>query len=94
MQVKVIRHKLIHDKLGTLNKGRVVDLPENQAADFLKRGFVERYETKVIDTRPQQPAGMDVQPSASPVGQASPQTTLSESESGKPKRGRPRKDQS
>ena len=100
MKVRVTARTLLHDKLGTLVKGRVVDLPESQARDFLRRGFVEHYETKIIRTLPATPGnpleavGTVQQPSASPAAQASPQTTSSESEPGKRKRGRPRKDQS
>ena len=92
MKVEAIKPKLHHDKLGVLKKGRVVDLPDAQAQDFRSRGFVSVYETKVIDSRPFRPAGMDTPQSASLVGQVSAQTTLNESESGKKKRGRPRKD--
>jgi hypothetical protein len=83
-----------------LHKGAVVDLPDAQAREFLRRGFVEHYQTKVIHAAPATPGnpleavGTVQQPSASPAAQASPQTTSSESESGKRKRGRPRKDQS
>lgn len=100
MKVQVIRKTLIHDRLGTLPPGRVVDLPDAQAREFLRRGFVERYETKVVHASPATPgnpseaAGMAQPSSALPVAQASPQPTLNESESGKRKRGRPRKDRS
>lgn len=100
MKVRVAARTLIHDKLGTLHKGRVVDLPEKQAREFLQRGFVEHYQTKVIHASPATPgnpseaAGTAQLPSALPVAQASPQTTSSESEPGKRKRGRPRKDAS
>ena len=100
MQVTVKARTLLHDRLGRLRQGQTVDLPDAQAREFLRAGFVEHYQTKVIHTAPATPsnpseaAGTEQPPSASPVAQASPQTTLSESESGKRKRGRPRKDRS
>lgn len=85
MKVTVKARTLLHDKLGRLREGQVVELPENQAREFLRRGFVERYDTKVIHTDPQPPAGMEQQPSASPAGQASPSKTSSSSGRGKKK---------
>lgn len=100
MQVTIKAHTLLHDRLGRLRQGQTVDLPDAQAREWLRKGWVEHYQTKVIHSTPATPgnpleaAGTELPPSASPVAQASPQTTLSESESGKRKRGRPRKDQS
>lgn len=100
MKVTIKARTLLHDRLGALRAGQVVDLPDSQAREFLRRGFVEHYQTKVIHATPATPgnpseaAGTAQQPSALPVAQASPQTTSSESEPGKRKRGRPRKDRS
>lgn len=100
MKVTIKARTLIHDRLGTLHAGQVVDLPDNQAREFLRKGWVEHYQTKVIHSSPASPgnpseaAGMARQPSALPVAQASLQTTSSESALGKRKRGRPRNDQS
>jgi hypothetical protein len=100
MKVTIKARTLIHDRLGTLHAGQVVDLPEAQAREFVRRGFVEHYQTKVIHSSPATPgnplgaAGMAQQSSALPVAQALPQTTSSESGLGKRKRGRPRNDQS
>lgn len=85
MKVTVKARTLLHDKLGRLREGQVVELPERQAAEFLRRGFVERYDTKVLVTNPQQPAGEEQPQSASPAGQASTPTTSSASARGKKK---------
>lgn len=85
MKVIVKARTLLHDKLGRLREGQIVELPDVQAADFLRRGFVERYDTKVIVTNPQPPAGTEQLQSASPAGQASTPTTSSASARGKKK---------
>ena len=83
MKVHVISNKAIFDdRLGRLNKGDIKDMPEHKANFYLQRGEVELYETKVIRDRPYEAAGKTEQLSASPVVQASPQTTVNESESG------------
>ena len=100
MKVTVKARTLLHDRLGRLRQGQTVEMPEAQAKEFLRRGFVEHYQTKVIHSTAATPdnpsvgAGMDAPSSALPVAPASPQTTSSESETGKRKRGRPRKDRS
>lgn len=85
MKVTVKARTLLHDKLGRLREGQVVELPENQAREFLRRGFVERYDTKVIQSNPHLPAGTEQQPSASPAGQASTSKTSNSSGRGKKK---------
>ena len=85
MQISILKPAIYHDRLGKLIKGRVVDVPDSQAMDWLRRGFAERYETKVMRDRPFQDAGE--LSSASPADQASQQQTLKPSGSGK-KRGR------
>jgi hypothetical protein len=92
MNVNIIKPVIYHDRLGALRKGRVVDLPEKQAQEFLRKGWVERYETKVIRERPIPADGREALSSASQVAQASPSPTVSESEPGAKKRGRPRKE--
>lgn len=88
MKVVVKAKEIRDDKLGLLRKDRVVDMPEQKAHFFLARGDVIRYETKVLQENPYKAAGMEQQPSVSPVAQASPMQTSSESESGGKRRGR------
>lgn len=88
MQVSILKPAVYHDRLGKLVKGRVVEVPDHQANDWLRRGFAERYETKVLRDRPLLAAGAPL--SASPVAQALPQQMSNPSELGK-KRGRPKK---
>lgn len=76
---------MLHDKLGRLRQGQIVDLPPNQATEFLRRGFVEHYDTKVIHTDPSPPVGEEQQPSVSPAGPVSPSKTSSGSGRGKKK---------
>jgi len=90
MQVHVKR-ELLHDRLGRLRPGRIVELPDAQAEWHMKRGEVEPYSTKVLRDRPTPTVGDMQQSSASPPVPASPQTTSTESAPGK-KRGRPRKE--
>jgi hypothetical protein len=85
MKVTVKARTLLHDKLGRLREGQVVELPEAQAREFLRRGFVEHYDTKVLQTNPQPPVGEEQQPSVSPAGQALPSKTSSGSGRGKKK---------
>jgi hypothetical protein len=85
MKVTVKARTLLHDKLGRLREGQVVELPEAQAREFLRRGFVEHYDTKVLQTNPQPPVGEEQLPSVSPAGQASPSKTSSGSGRGKKK---------
>jgi hypothetical protein len=92
MDVVVKCRVLYHDRLGTLKQGQRVDLPDFQAADFLRRGFVERYETKVIRSVPFETVGVPGLSSASPAVQASPQTTSKPSSDGAKRRGRPKKE--
>lgn len=94
MDVVVKCRVLYHDRLGTLKQGQRVELPEFQAAEFLRRGFVERYETKVIREVPIADVGAVTLSSASPAVLASPQTTSPPSSDGAKKRGRPRKERS
>jgi hypothetical protein len=92
MDVVVKCRVLYHDRLGTLNQGQRVDLPDFQAAEFLRRGFVERYETKVIRSIPTETVGVPGSSSALPAVQALPQTTSKPSSDGAKRRGRPKKE--
>lgn len=94
MQVVVKDKKEIHLMDGPRYAGAVVDLPEKAALRYLAQGAVERYETKVVRDAPFVGAGAEELSSASPAGQASPETTPSASEPGAKKRGRPRKQSS
>lgn len=78
------------DRLGAIPRGRVVDLPVSVGRQYLEQGAVEPFETKELRENPIQASGGPL--SASPVAQASPLQTLSVSEPGARKRGRPRKE--
>ena len=86
MKVSVTAKVIYDDKFGRLVQNQEVDLPDHKAKFYIERGDVEYYETKVLRDRPYQTVGTQL--SASPAVQASPQQTLSESESGVKKRGR------
>jgi hypothetical protein len=74
MQIVITAKVMHHDRLGRLPRGSIADIPDHQATDWLRRGFAERYETKVMRDRPLMAAGAPL--SALPVAQALPQTTL------------------
>jgi hypothetical protein len=86
MKVAIVAKVLLHDRLGRLMKGAVVDLPDYQANAWLKQGWVEHADTKVARERPCEAAGTPS--SASPVAQVSPVQTPKPSKRG----GRPKKD--
>lgn len=92
MIVVITAREMLHDRLGRLVKGRVVDVPDHQALEWLRRGYAQRYETKVMQERPYMAAGAMEPSSASPVAQVSQPQTLSESSTGAKKRGRPKKE--
>jgi hypothetical protein len=94
VQVVVKEKKEIHLMDGPRYAGAIVELPEKVALRYLEAGAVERYETKVIREVPFPAAGAEEPSSASPAGQALPETTAKPSESGGKKRGRPRKQSS
>jgi hypothetical protein len=85
MKVAIVAKVLLHDRLGRLVRGAVVDLPDFQAAPWIRKGWVEPAEAKEVRERPSEPAGE--KPSASQAGQASPEQTLKPSKRG----GRPKK---
>lgn len=55
MKVEIKAKVLHHDKLGTLARGQVVELPDAQAQDFVQRGWCQQYETKVVHAEPEPP---------------------------------------
>lgn len=77
--------------IGTINPGREVELNHHVAALYLNSGAIEAVKTRDLRENPDQPDGGTL--SASPAGQASPQTTVIASSDGDlPKRrGRPPK---
>jgi hypothetical protein len=89
MQVKAIR-SFQSSTLGIVESGQTLEAPDYLARQMISAGYLEPYETKVIIQRPTTPAALL---SASQAGQALPQTTVSQSESGG-KRGRKKKDAS
>jgi hypothetical protein len=54
MEVKAKR-RLYFDVKGPVQKGGTVDLPDAQAKEYLKLGWVEKYDTKVIHNEPETP---------------------------------------
>jgi hypothetical protein len=55
MKVKVTTKVLLHDTLGRLVAGDVVELSDGQARDFIASGWAEAeatYETKVVRETP------------------------------------------
>lgn len=92
-----------HGRLGFLPAGAVVEVDEEEARRLIRMGLANPaapaapfYATKVVRPQPVTPEvpgladGEDLSSSASPAAQASPQTTASESVSGK-RRVRPPK---
>lgn len=53
MKVEIKAKVLHHDKLGTLARGQVVELPESQATEYQGRGWVQFYDTKVVEMSPE-----------------------------------------
>lgn len=79
---------------GRLPKDIPVDVSPLLAQHLIEQGVAVLMETKEAMDRPTEAAGMEEPLSVSPVAQVSPQTTLSASESGVKRRGRPRKEAS
>lgn len=89
MKISITAKAVIDDRKGRLKQGDVVELNDQKALFYINRGEAIRYETKVIQERPIVAAGA---PSfASPVAQALPEQTLSESDGGVKRRGRRRR---
>jgi hypothetical protein len=77
IEVKANR-TLRFDRLGTIKKDGVVKLPEALAKEYIQRGFVQKYETKVVKEKPadgeltvdvRAPAGVDME-AATPKGKS------------------------
>jgi hypothetical protein len=89
VQVHVLKPIRV-DRLGFVPRGRVVELIEAHAREYMAHGAVELYETKVLRENPAPAVGAQL--SASPAVQASRRQTLTVSTSGAPtRRGRPPK---
>lgn len=82
MKVHLLK-PILHDRLGRLPKGSVVDLVDIQAKDFVESGIAEYYQTKVLNDRPLMTVGSTTQQSASPAVPASPKQTSKPSKAGK-----------
>jgi hypothetical protein len=54
MEVKAKRN-LYFDVAGRVPKGHKVDLPTKQANEYIKLGWVEKYDTKVVHQEPETP---------------------------------------
>lgn len=94
MKIVVINKKPVLTQFGRLPKDLPVDVPDQLAKFLIERGDAVALETKEKMDRPTEAAGTTEPLSASPVAQVSQQTTLSASESGVKRRGRPRKEAS
>ena len=81
MKVEVLK-TFYHDKLGRVQKGSVVELPEAQAQMFLEKNAVRRYATKVVREIPLDIAGVEEQSSALPVEPVLTKTTSTKSKRG------------
>lgn len=88
----VAKKDFLHDQLGRVRKGQKLTVNERQLKQLKDFGWIEipteLYQTKVTTDHPSSAPGAAPLSSASPVAQASPQTTAPESKRG---RGRPRK---
>lgn len=86
MKVAIVAKVLLHDRLGRLVRGAVVELPDVLAEAWLRKGWVERADAKEDRERPSEAAGTP--PSALPVAPVSTEQTLKPSKrGGKPKKG-------
>ena len=86
MKVAITAKAIYDDKLGRVNKGQTIDLPDHKARFYIERGEAEYYETKVLRDRPYPTVGK--QSSASPAVEASQEQTSIESNNGVKRRGR------
>ena len=91
-KIVVTTRKPVITQFGRLPKDIPSDVPPLLAKFLVERGDAVYYETKVAMDRPTEAAGATDQSSALPAAPASQQTTLSVSESGAKRRGRPRKE--
>lgn len=55
MKVTIKTKSLLHDTLGRLSAGDVVELQDQQAESFIASGWAEPYQTKVVKLEPEVP---------------------------------------
>lgn len=94
MQIVITTRKpVFDDHYGRLKEGDVVEIQDRKANFYIQEGLAMPYQTKVMQDRPCLAAGTTEPLSALPPARALPQTTVSESEVGEPKkRGRKKKE--
>lgn len=85
MKVAIVAKVMHHDRLGKLVRGVVVDVPDHQASDWMRRGWAESADAKENRERPLEAAGTPS--SALPVAPVSTEQTQKPSRRG----GRPKK---
>jgi hypothetical protein len=93
-KIVVTNKKPVLTQFGRLPQNVPVDVPPQLAKFLVERGDAVYLETKEKMDRPTQAAGTEGPSSALPVAPASPMTTLSASELGAKRRGRPKKEAS
>jgi hypothetical protein len=79
-------------KYNVLPRNVPIEIDDRLAMFYITRGEAIRYETKEAIDRPSKAVGEEPPLSALPAGQALPQTTANELESGGKKRGRKKKE--
>lgn len=89
MKISITTRKpIFDDRVGKMNPGDTVEMPDHKAMFYVARGEAVHYETKVRQERPFTVAGETLPSSASLVAHHSPKTTASESGYGVKKRKR------
>jgi len=94
VKIVVVTKKPVLTQFGRLPKDIPVDVPDQLAKFLIERGDAVLFEVKERLDRPFVIAGSVAPLSAAPAAQASTSETLSTSEDGAKKRGRPRKEAS
>lgn len=89
MLVHILRNGVRTDKLGKLPVGKVVEMDDHIALDYMRKGAVERYNTKVIKQVPLSDAGEVIPSSALPAAPVLPVTTSKPSRRGRRKKNAP-----
>jgi hypothetical protein len=92
--VYIANTPMLHDRIGRIMPGQTVEVPDFQAREWLRNGWAQLYETKVMQDRPSMAAGVMEPSPALPAAPASQVETLNASEPGVKRRGRPRKEAS
>ena len=92
MKIVVVTKKPVLTQFGRLPKDIPVDVPDQLGIFLIERGDAVTFEVKERIDRPFVDAGKAELSSAAPAAQASTSETLSTSDSGAKKRGRPRKE--